>query len=57
MGFVPTGHRPIKSRHFHQAGDKLFCLPVDHFFICQVFSFHFLAVETANEWFNYHFLE
>jgi hypothetical protein len=20
MGFVPTGHRPIKSRHFYQAG-------------------------------------
>jgi hypothetical protein len=22
MGFVPTGHRPIKSRHFYQAGDN-----------------------------------
>jgi hypothetical protein len=22
MGFVPTGHRPIKIRHFYQAGDK-----------------------------------
>jgi hypothetical protein len=22
MGFVPTGHRPIKSRHVYQAGDK-----------------------------------
>ena len=24
MGFVPTGHRPIKSRHFYQAGDNTF---------------------------------
>jgi hypothetical protein len=24
MGFVPTGHRPIKSRHFYQAGDNVF---------------------------------
>jgi hypothetical protein len=23
MGFVPTGHRPIKSRHFYQAGDNI----------------------------------
>jgi hypothetical protein len=22
MGFVPTGHRPIKRRHFYQAGDN-----------------------------------
>ena len=26
MGFVPTGHRPIKSRQFYQAGDNAFCL-------------------------------
>jgi hypothetical protein len=25
MGFVPTGHRPIKSRHFYQAGDNINC--------------------------------
>ena len=25
MGFVPTGHRPIKSQHFYQAGDKNLC--------------------------------
>jgi hypothetical protein len=25
MGFVPTGHRPIKSRHFYQAGDNIIC--------------------------------
>ena len=25
MGFVPTGHRPIKIRHFYQAGDKFLC--------------------------------
>jgi hypothetical protein len=25
MDFVPTGHRPIKSRHFYQAGDNLIC--------------------------------
>ena len=25
MGFVPTGHRPIKSRHFYQAGDNMLC--------------------------------
>jgi hypothetical protein len=24
MGFVPTGHRPIKNRHFYQAGDKVY---------------------------------
>jgi hypothetical protein len=23
MGFVPTGHRPIKGRHFYQAGDNM----------------------------------
>jgi hypothetical protein len=23
MGFVPTGHQPIKSRHFYQAGDNI----------------------------------
>jgi hypothetical protein len=22
MGFVPTGHRPIKSRHFLSSGDN-----------------------------------
>jgi hypothetical protein len=27
MGFVPTGHRPIKSRHFYQPGDNKLCLP------------------------------
>jgi hypothetical protein len=27
MGFVPTGHRPIKSRHFYQAEDKKICSP------------------------------
>jgi hypothetical protein len=25
MGVVPTGHRPIKSRHFYQAKDKMLC--------------------------------
>ena len=25
MGFVPTGHRSIKSRHLYQAGDKQLC--------------------------------
>jgi hypothetical protein len=29
MGFVPTGHRPIKSRHVYQAGDKKPCLLLD----------------------------
>jgi hypothetical protein len=24
MGFVPTGHRPIKSRHFYQAKEQGF---------------------------------
>jgi hypothetical protein len=24
VGFVPTGHRPIKSRHFYQAGDNIY---------------------------------
>jgi hypothetical protein len=24
MGFVPTGHRPIKSQHFYQAGIMVF---------------------------------
>ena len=39
MGFVPTGHRPIKSRHFYQAGDN-----VHSFVLCIANSrsyFHF----------------
>jgi len=28
MDFVPTGHRPIKSRHFYQAGDNISYLRV-----------------------------
>ena len=29
MGFVPTGHRQIKSRHFYQPGDKVFSSEVN----------------------------
>jgi hypothetical protein len=29
MGFVPTGHRPIKSRHFYQPGDNVFSSEVN----------------------------
>jgi hypothetical protein len=29
MDFVPTGHRPNKSRHFYQAGDNISYLRVD----------------------------
>ena len=25
MGFVPTGHRPMKNRHVYQAGDNVCC--------------------------------
>jgi hypothetical protein len=30
MGFVPTGHRPIKSRHFYQAVISMGFEPTGH---------------------------
>jgi hypothetical protein len=35
MGFVPTGHRPIKSRHFYQAGDNIQKQRKRHFYVAR----------------------
>jgi hypothetical protein len=41
MGFVPTGHRPIKSRHFYQARDKYINLRVlDNLPVLRIKIFH-----------------
>jgi hypothetical protein len=42
MGFVPTGHRPIKGRHFYQAGDNMYD------YISRKQMLH-LSVKTLNE--------
>jgi hypothetical protein len=43
MGFVPTGHRPIKSRHFYQAGDNILCVCAQHAQL-DVHSFSFTEI-------------
>jgi hypothetical protein len=43
MGFGPTGHRPIKSRQFYQAGDNILCVCAQHAQL-DVHSFSFTEI-------------